>query len=932
MSEPLRAAARVALVAHTRSGGTGLLDGWSRGDILALAGVIVAVIGVIIGIVPPFRRFAVRLWRAAMLRAGIPRRRYAKWFTDRWGVYENPYLDDVENLDLRNTYVPLSFSAEDIPETLTIATDVLADPGAGNLIIDGGPGSGKSTLLKAYGVAVLQNRRLNGRRSRTVPFLVQLRKLARFLVEEKTVTDYLIDEILVAGAGMPVERARHFLRYSLGRRQVIVMFDGLDEVTADHYQAVLEAVFRFKDDNSPDFPTRLARLFLTCRRQNFLGLRDDWVPAFSRRECSLAPLRNSEIFSYLDKIRAKFKTPSGPESFMQAVRASGTLDLHRIPLILAMSVGLYSRKDYFEIPSSIAELYQAMIREMLDRHSFRRDHGGAALRFQVGDKYRFLREFSLHAAASSGGFDDFGKADLVSFGEGLAPQLDAVRDPGAMVQEIIERSGLLTDVAEGGVFVFAHRSIQEFLAAEELRKRDNGDDIALDKSANPEWRQVAQFYTAGQEQRQIDQFLCRLSARDPGLAAYCLAGAKPSDQVARAVLDALEPIDNSRLPALAAATMSPRLPVQELAIDRLCAAFAVQGNALSTASTDVDGMMPMLSSLAGTNAAKIAALVPRVIADLPDDPRLVEPLWRCLAAPGIERLPECRAIVARLLTLVMEPDGFAELARQDRYDRDFVSDRRWRAYPFGSGLDRGHNLVTLLAWADYLDVMPAEPNRFFQAKAAGRLDRVEADRRRTVSFSLCWPARIVSGLELLAAFPIAVTVLSTHPGLLMNPFGWKTLLLVFVGVYLAPFGAFAGLAESIEPWLSATSRLRRYLGDTPSSFLDRPGQGNCVSLLQTSDDDARGSLLVLTLLAIVIASIPVIKASVPGYIALAVGAELLFLVTNLRAFDGGVRYYPYRPNDYVDMYEDPRTRPWLGLAGPGFQLGDEGAGAGGPAE
>jgi len=361
------------LAVGARGGFGGLLDGWSRGDILALAGVVVAVIGVAITIVPPSRHFVKRLWRAAMLRAGLPRRRYAKWFTDKWGVYENPYLDDIENLDLRNTYVPLSLHVEGAPDTLTIATDVLAQD-AGNLIIDGGPGSGKSTLLKAYGVGVLQHHALLSRRLRLVPFFLQLRKLAGFLAEDKGIIDYLIDEILVSGAGMSPERAMCFLRYSLSRQLVVVMFDGLDEVIADRYEAVVDAVFHFKDDNNPDCPTRRARLFLTCRRQNFLSLREDWVPAFARRECSLAPLRNSEIFSYLDKVRPKFKMPDGPENFMQAVRASGTLDLHRMPLILAMSVGFYARRDYFEIPSSIAELYRAMIREMLDRHSFRRDH------------------------------------------------------------------------------------------------------------------------------------------------------------------------------------------------------------------------------------------------------------------------------------------------------------------------------------------------------------------------------------------------------------------------------------------------------------------------------------------------------------------------------------------------------------------------------
>jgi hypothetical protein len=900
------------LAAVALGGFGGLLDGWSRGDILALAGVVVAVIGVI---VPPGRHFVQRLWRAAMLRAGVPRRRYARWFIAKWGVYENPYLDDIENLDLRNTYVPLSFHVEGAPDTLTIATGVLAQD-AGNLIIDGGPGSGKSTLLKAYGVGVLQDHALLGRGPRLVPFFVQLRKLARFLAEDKDITDYLIEEILVSGAGMSPERAMHFLRYSLSRRHVIVMLDGLDEVTADRYEAVADAVFHFKDDNNPDCPTRLARLFLTCRRQNFLSLRGDWVPAFARRECSLAPLRNSEIFSYLDKIRPKFKVPNGPENFMQAVRASGTLDLHRIPLILAMSVGLYARRDYFEIPSSIAELYRAMIREMLDRHSFRRDHGGAALAFQVGDKYRFLREFSLYAAEKSGGFDELDKPDLIAFATSLAPHLDAVSDPDGMINEIIRRSGLLTDVGEAGTYVFAHRSIQEFLAAEQLKMRGDGGTVLLGRATEREWRQVVQFYAAGMEAQQIDEFLANLSLRNSELAAYCLAGAKPSTEVAGLVLDGLEPINDVRLAALAAATMSPRVPVQELAIGRLRDTLINSAHTLSAAA-DVDGMLPLLGSLAGTNAAQIAALVPQIISPLPEDPRLVEPLWRCLTAPGIERLPECGAIVRRLLNLVTDRDSLEELARQDRYDRDFLTtEARWQAYPFQEGLDQRHNLVTLLTWADRLDVAPTEPNRFFQAKAAHRLGRIEADWRHTVSFSLCWPARILSGLVLALAFPAAIIALVTRPGLLRHPFGWWTLLLLF-GVAVFPTLIYAVLDGTIQD-LPENSRARRYLV-VANIHEDKDGipigRGNCLALLPVTFDKLLGdSPTALIWIIAPICTIFLVTMSLPVYLVVTIVGWTLFNLTNIHAFDPDMRYFLYRPNEYVDVYDDPRSRHWLAAA------------------
>jgi hypothetical protein len=341
---------------------------WSLGDLLALASVVATIVVAVIG---PMHRWLGTSVRAGLMRAGRTERRYASWFVDKWGQYENPYLADTESLDLRSTYVSLSFRAPDADqETRTVATKVLADPRPGNLIIEGAPGSGKSTLLKAYGVGVLKSQRRTlwlPKSPQDIPFFVQLRKFARDLDRSGGgLAQYLLDEVLVSQAGMVASDASDFLQHVLTEGRAVVMLDGLDEVTVDRHPAVLEAVHKFTTDRNPIQPTHQARLIVTCRRQNFLSLRDEWVPAIAQTVCTLAPLRNSEIFSYLDKLRTKFKTLGGPESFFQAIRASGTLDLHRVPLILAMSVGLYARKDFFEIPNSIAKF--PMIRAWWSRY------------------------------------------------------------------------------------------------------------------------------------------------------------------------------------------------------------------------------------------------------------------------------------------------------------------------------------------------------------------------------------------------------------------------------------------------------------------------------------------------------------------------------------------------------------------------------------
>jgi len=255
------------LGAVTRGGGSGwLLPGWSRGDVLALAGVIVAAVGVIIAIVPASRHFVQRLWRSLHMRAGFPHHLYAKWFTGTWGTYENPYLGEEEKLDLLSTYVPLSFQSDDSPQNVAIATTVLTQLPADRLIIVGDPGSGKSTLLKAYGVGIVRSRHiLAPRRQRVVPYFVQLRKLAKFLAADKGIAEYITGEILVRQGVMRPDRAREFFSYTLERRQAVVMLDGLDEVSDDKQRAVLSAVRDFVTDKTQGRPTAQAKVLLTCR-------------------------------------------------------------------------------------------------------------------------------------------------------------------------------------------------------------------------------------------------------------------------------------------------------------------------------------------------------------------------------------------------------------------------------------------------------------------------------------------------------------------------------------------------------------------------------------------------------------------------------------------------------------------------------------------
>jgi hypothetical protein len=683
----------------------------------------------------------------------------------------------------------------------------------------------------------------------------------------------LTSEVLGAGAGLTGDVARELLARLLVQRRCVVLLDGLDEVAAEDYVAVHAEVHRFARDKRPELPTANARLVITCRHDNFLRIRDDWVITpnqVAERVYALAPLRDAEILSYLHKLRDRFTRPDGPEYFMAAVRASdSTLELHRTPLVLAMSVGLYARRASFEIPYSIAKLFDTMIKEMLGRHAI-----GAG--FLPDDKERVLREFSLMIAREVG-FVPFTRESLVTFTQRLRPNLLDLREGrvDAFVDEIIERSGLLSPIPNHK-YEFAHRSIQEHLVAAELLLQDaavedeqagGGRRELRDRCTDPDWHQVVLFYTAAADQRVVTPFLTELAATDVVLAGRCLAGANCVDDVAYQVLDKLEGMlrtgdGDTLLPALDAmlsATTSPR-PTIRTAAASLVHDFLTQvtgdSDAVTALGGNIDGVVTILSKRAGQIGMN-ATLVSRLAAIVPDDPRLVEPLWRCLTDPPVHARDDSdydsdsaaeqqvERIVERLLMLATDPACFEELQRQPTRDPAFATPEfRRQVYPFRDGLDISSNMVTLLCWAERLRVTLSEPNRFLEAKATNRADwaRIESDRNRRV-------------LSIWVPGPLRIHRLDRHPLVRVAGIGLTLLTLTVVAVTL----------------------------------LDMSGADGVL------DRRAHAAILVVALVEFV-----------PSLFMLGVGVRV----------GPGRRVHLWRVNPFVDAYDDPRSRHWLVRAAP----------------
>src|SRR5262249_3610455 len=137
---------------------------------------------------------------------------------------------------------------------------------------------------------------------------------------------------------------------------------------------------------------------------------------------ALALLRDAEISRYLGKRITPDHAPRTAHALYDSIKASGTMELHRIPLVLAISSGMYLRVVGYEIPPPLADFYQLMIRSLLRRRDSPSTDTPAS-RFDAKLKEQFLRGFAYEMAIRPGEFGVFTQAEAIAHARWLAETL-----------------------------------------------------------------------------------------------------------------------------------------------------------------------------------------------------------------------------------------------------------------------------------------------------------------------------------------------------------------------------------------------------------------------------------------------------------------------------------------------------------------------------
>jgi hypothetical protein len=169
----------------------------------------------------------------------------------------------------------------------------------------------------------------------------------------------------------------------------------------------------------------------------------------------------------------------------------------------------------------------------------------------------------------------------------------------------------------------------------------------------------------------------------------------------------------------------------------------------------------------------------------------------------------------------------------------------------------------------------------------------------------------------LSAFG-AGRVLLTDPGAVSQPFGSLWSLAFHFGLFLVSLVLAVILGLGMEDWpqrwqvkyFRANPHRGLAFAEALASFTNR--------LPRWLQAVVEYPLVVGLPLLWVIALTPVARHSITLFVVAAVlPPNVAYWMGNINLFTSGLRIHIFRPNEFVDMYDDPRSRHWLvsGAAG-----------------
>lgn len=446
-----------------------------------------------------------RFLGAMVTRHGL--RKYRERILKRHSTFRVAFLGQREHR-MDHVYVRLDTLGEKDGERQDAYAQVRASR---NTVVVGPPGAGKSMLLKHSMLewARTQERKRRGRAPGTIPVLLELRRC-------NAKTDPV--ELLAAQLkrdGFPLKPA--LVERLLGKGEITVLFDGLDEVASSERPEVARRLRDFAAQYDQ------CQTVVTCREAIYQG---QLAPEFSAT-ARVADFDDRQTQDFLHGWSGM--ADKGLEPLLSVLRRAPRLKgLVRNPLLATMFAFLYT--DVYDgqsqqLPRSRAEFYRKAVDALLEQAKSSLEESLSSFPVQV--KKEVLKKLALHAQDVSGERSDrlaLPFREVIGVVKGMASDLNFPADQAkALLDEIVQRSGLLREVDGKERYQFAHLTLQEYLAAKALLEDEEG--LLERYTRDPEtWLETVRLWCAASE-RDSGPFIMRVAEKDELLAFECLADA-----------------------------------------------------------------------------------------------------------------------------------------------------------------------------------------------------------------------------------------------------------------------------------------------------------------------------------------------------------------------------------------------------------------------
>jgi hypothetical protein len=404
---------------------------------------------------------------------GIALRRYRKALVTRYERLKIPFRPG-HPLDMREVYVPLKMS-EASDTKLIDAHQAIGEHKL--LMVTGAPGSGKSVLLRHLTLRYAESD-LTDIPERPIPVLLELSRLSE---SEETLEPQLAQ--LLKNNDFP--GGERFLKAGLKRGLLLLLFDGLDEVTGDTRDHLVRQI---KDllHAHPD-----CRAVITCRTAVYDGEFDDTID----QRLEIAPFSDQQIQRFLNSWESEMPMDKSPTHLLRNLRERPhIMRLARNPLLLTIIAYLYADTP-FVLPHSRSAFYGKAITVLLeqwDRVKGRRNQ------FTADEKLLILQHLALfnQERSATQGHDrrSTGLTTVLQEIKKVLPSINRrAEDARLLLNEIVERSGLLLALDGGLRYQFTHLTLQEFFAAQALQ--DDANSLIAHFKTDPDaWRETVKLW------------------------------------------------------------------------------------------------------------------------------------------------------------------------------------------------------------------------------------------------------------------------------------------------------------------------------------------------------------------------------------------------------------------------------------------------------